>query len=293
MKQTVAIFILIFLSANSNISLAQNVSIQNVIHTDTVQYESFLQISYFVINTDYDCSLLEMNSSSSSLFQIDIQANVSDLELIPPLGYYWFSFSQNVEFEDSAAETSVALLNENTNDTIDICLYVEDAVDNNCYLCDTLVWNGEEWLKIASNLTEYVITDSINITMSIVPVGEPLNNYVEIPLETFYPAEEGFSVGDSVFFANDIEVNMQSFQQAGDNLVVIWPSSVSPIIADTSFTPIHVLDNTISIDQLTNDSKQIDSKIYDMMGKEYKSIQAVPNRTVFIYNQKKYIKYID
>ena len=81
------------------------------------------------------------------------------------------------------------------------------------------------------------------------------------------------------------------FQQAGDNLIVIWPNFTNPVDVDTSTTPVHVLANVSSVYEDYNKIFNIDTKLYDILGNEYFSIKHVPLGTIYIYNGEKYIKF--
>ena len=83
------------------------------------------------------------------------------------------------------------------------------------------------------------------------------------------------------------------FQQAGDNLVVIWPSSVVPILPDSSFTPIHIIDQVSSIIEQNHLIKPLKLRLFDLLGREYQSLSDLPNGAIYIRDGKKYIKLID
>lgn len=268
---------------------AQNISILNVNHPDTVEYGSSHSVNYFLVNTDFNCEALEIQTYANSQYYFIAETNANQLVgLTSPLSFYWFAFNQDLVFNNNGS-AAPEVLNDNTNDTIDICLFVEDNIGNNCYLCDSLAWNGSQWEEINSNLTTYNFESAINITMGIVPVGDPLENLIEIPLETYYPQEESFLPGDSIFYSSMIDIAVQNFQQAGDNLVVIWPSTIAPHAPDTSFTQIYVLEDTANIDIVNNPNDIKEGKVYDLYGREYSSISKVPYNNIFIHNKKKYL----
>ena len=81
------------------------------------------------------------------------------------------------------------------------------------------------------------------------------------------------------------------FQQAGDNLIVIWPNFTNPVDVDTSTTPVHVLANVSSVSEDQNKIFNTHTKLYDILGNEYFSIKHVPIGTIYIYNGEKYIKF--
>jgi len=83
----------------------------------------------------------------------------------------------------------------------------------------------------------------------------------------------------------------QLYQQAGDNLVVIWPSFVTPISSDTSITSLHVLPPVTSFNELNYPVyEKSDNFIYDLMGRRYYNIKNLLKGTMYIRDGKKYIK---
>ena len=62
---------------------------------------------------------------------------------------------------------------------------------------------------------------------------------------SFYNISGSLNPGDSLFVAISEVVTYQSYV-LGDNIVVIWPASIVPVSVDTSFTPLHVINNILS-----------------------------------------------
>ena len=117
------------------------------------------------------------------------------------------------------------------------------------------------------------------------------NSIYQFPL-TIYPNVLGFDPNES------ITVNIQSMSnmpatttsalQTGDNLIVIWPSSLVPINTDSATTPVHVLNTTTSV-EIINPINFEDGIIYDVFGRVHKSIKTLPIGSMYIRNGKKYI----
>ena len=117
------------------------------------------------------------------------------------------------------------------------------------------------------------------------------NSIYQFPF-TINPSLLGFAPNDS------ISVNIQSMQnmpattaallQAGDNLIVIWPSSITPINTDSSSTSIHVLNTSTNTNNIVLENVE-DGIIYDIYGRQHHSIKTLPIGSMYIRNGKKYI----
>lgn len=85
----------------------------------------------------------------------------------------------------------------------------------------------------------------------------PLNDSIQLTCETYdnsgvfinmgsfgmFSSPNGsLNVGDSMYFSVYDIVLPQSYY-IGDNIVVIWPASIGPSTVDTSYTPLHVINN--------------------------------------------------
>ena len=136
-----------------------------------------------------------------------------------------------------------------------------------------------------------IFSDSITANIAIHPVNTSPNNWdvlsitQSISFGTVYP-------GDSIFMLNTfLQGGSQLFQQAGDNLVVIWPSFVVPISSDTSITPLYVIPPVTSVNEVNYPIyKESDNFIYDLMGRRYYNINNLLKGTIYIRDGKKYIK---
>ncbi len=136
------------------------------------------------------------------------------------------------------------------------------------------------------------ILDSV-ITANIVisPVNAAPQNWQILSITQSIP-QGIFSPGDSIFMLNTLlNGGPQLYQQAGDNLVVIWPSFVVPVTIDTSITPLYVIPPTTSINEMIPPSNKAPSYyIYDVLGRRYNNINYIPIGSMYIRDGKKYIR---
>ena len=133
-----------------------------------------------------------------------------------------------------------------------------------------------------------LFTDSITANIAIHPL-----NMSPIQILTFTQnIPQGiFAPGDSIMFDTLINGGPQLYQQAGDNLVVIWPSFVTPISSDTSITPLYVIPPVTSVDEVNYPIyEESNNFIYDLMGRRYYNINNLLKGTMYIRDGKKYIK---
>jgi hypothetical protein len=138
------------------------------------------------------------------------------------------------------------------------------------------------------------ILDSV-ITANIVisPVNAAPQNWLTITFTESIP-QGVFAPGDSLFI-DDLNTPLnggpQLYQQAGDNLVVIWPSFTVPTTADTSITPLYVIPPTTSINEMIPPINKAPSYyIYDVLGRRYDNINYIPIGSMYIRDGKKYIR---
>ena len=136
-----------------------------------------------------------------------------------------------------------------------------------------------------------LFADSITANIVISPVNANPINWQILSITQSIP-QGIFSPGDSIFMLNTLlNGGPQLYQQAGDNLVVIWPSSVVPISSDTSITPLYVIPPVTSIEDIypSHISKN-DNYIYDILGRRYDNINDIPVGAMYIRDGKKYIR---
>ena len=131
----------------------------------------------------------------------------------------------------------------------------------------------------------------ITANIMIIPVNaNPLNGQIltftqNIPQGVFAP-------GDSLYMLNNpLNGGPQLYQQAGDNLVVIWPSFTVPATIDTSITPLYVIPPITSINEMIPPINKAPSYyIYDVLCRRYDNINDIPIGVMYIRDGKKYIK---
>ena len=160
---------------------------------------------------------------------------------------------------------------------------------------DTVQYDAPFFLEILfvntgdTSILGSVITANIAIT----PVNTAPQNWQILTFTQSIP-QGVFAPGDSLFI-DDLNTPLnggpQLFQQAGDNLVVIWPSFVVPATSDTSITPLYVIPPITSINEMIPSINKTPSYyIYDVLGRSYDNINDIPIGVMYIRNGKKYIK---
>ena len=133
-----------------------------------------------------------------------------------------------------------------------------------------------------------LFTDSITANIAIHSVN---TSPIQILTFTQNIPQGIFAPGDSVILDALINGGPQLYQQAGDNLVVIWPSLVVPVSSDTSITPLYVIPPVTSVDEVDYPVyEESDNFIYDLMGRRYYNINNLLKSTIYIRDGKKYIK---
>ena len=113
--------------------------------------------------------------------------------------------------------------------------------------------NFSFWIVNQSNI---VFTDSVDVLCETYEEisGNPISN---VQMGTYISQTGTILPGDSMFISIDATVSFSSFA-LGDNIVVIWPMSISPgVVVDTSFTSIHIKPNPNSYHVLFNDELNI------------------------------------
>ena len=136
-------------------------------------------------------------------------------------------------------------------------------------------------------ILDSVITANIVIT----PVNAAPQNWQILTFTENIP-QGVFAPGDSLYiFNNPINGGSQLYQQAGGNLVVIWPSFVVPVTIDTSITPLYVIPPITSINEMIHPiNKATSYYIYDVLGRRYDNLNHIPTGSMYIRGGKKYIR---
>ncbi len=147
------------------------------------------------------------------------------------------------------------------------------------------------WFVNTGNTT--IIDSFVTANVAIAPVNSnPLNWQILTFIQSI--PQGVFAPGDSLFIDDlnaPLNGGQQLYQQAGDNLVVIWPSFVVPATIDTSITPLYVIPPTTSINEIISPINKAPSYyIYDILGRRYDNINDIPIGSMYIRDGKKYIK---
>ena len=136
-----------------------------------------------------------------------------------------------------------------------------------------------------------IIDTAFLANIAIVPVNAAPQNWQILNFWQIIP-QGVFAPGDSLFVSDlnaPLNGGAQLYQQAGDNLVVIWPSFVVPVTIDTSITPLYVIPPTTSINEMIPSINKAPSYyIYDILGRRYDNINDIPLGSMYIRNGKKY-----
>ena len=138
-----------------------------------------------------------------------------------------------------------------------------------------------------------IIDSAITANIVISPVNAAPQNWQILTFTQNIP-QGVFAAGDSLFI-DDLNTLLnggaQLYQQAGDNLVVIWPSFVVPVTIDTSITPLYVIPPTTSINEMIPPINKAPSYyIYDILGRRYDNINHISIGSMYIRDGKKYIR---
>ena len=147
------------------------------------------------------------------------------------------------------------------------------------------------WFVNTGNTT--IIDTAIFANIAIAPVNAAPQNWQILTFIQNIP-QGVFSPGDSLFI-DDLNIPLnggpQLYQQAGDNLIVIWPSFVVPVTVDTSITELYVIPTTTSINEMTPQINKAPSYyIYDVLGRRYDNINPISIGSMYIRDGKKYIR---
>ena len=170
------------------------------------------------------------------------------------------------------------------------------AIDIQTYISEDTISYGQSFdIHVTLvNTGLFTITTPIDLWYGSHSVSSNVinpNSIYQFPI-SINPSVLGFAPNDS------ISINIQSMQnmpattvallQAGDNLIVIWPSSITPINTDSSSTSIHVLNNSTYTNNIVLENID-DGIIYDIYGRKHYSIKTLPIGSMYIRNGKKFI----
>jgi hypothetical protein len=134
------------------------------------------------------------------------------------------------------------------------------------------------WIVNTGNTSLY--QDSIISNIAIGPINANPMNWPSHSIIWAMPGSV-LTPGDSIFIPNiTLSGGASLYQQSGDNIVVIWPSLVTPFLPDTSITTVHVLPNPASIQERITKKELL--RTIDVLGRETKGKKNEP--LFYIYN---------
>ena len=138
-----------------------------------------------------------------------------------------------------------------------------------------------------------IIDSAITANIVITPSNLASQNWQTLTFTQSIP-QGVFAPGDSIFISDlntPLNGGPQLYQQAGDNLVVIWPSFTVPTTIDTSITTLYVIPPTTSINEMIPPINKAPSYyIYDILGRRYDNINHISIGSMYIRDGKKYIR---
>ena len=160
---------------------------------------------------------------------------------------------------------------------------------------DTVQYNAPFFLEIlfVNTGNASIFASVITANIAITPVNAAPQNWQILTFTQSIP-QGVFAPGDSLFI-DDLNAPLnggaQLYQQAGDNLVVIWPSFTVPATIDTSITTLYVIPPTTSINEMTPPINTASPfYIYDILGRKYDNIKYISIGSMYIRDGKKYIR---
>ena len=184
-----------------------------------------------------------------------------------------------------------------------ICCLVLVNKSSNCQIVSVEgVWHADTvqyaapfslgfWLVNTGNTS--IIDSAITANIAITPINAAPQNWQILTFIESIP-QGIFAPGDSIFVSdlnNPLNGGAQLYQQAGDNLIVIWPSLTVPATTDTSITPLYVIPPTTSINEMIPPINKVPYYyIYDVMGRRYDNIKHISIGSMYIRDGKKYIR---
>lgn len=268
--------------------------LKNISMPDSIAYGEDMTIDLTIVNYGSHCDSLKTNILTLNQYLIHLSSNADSIG-IDSVIYYWYiyDFNGNLNHQSFNSSATVVLPLTPTLDTIIACLYIEDNSINNtfsaCNICDTLVFDGTSWVTTASIISTQPLYHPIDLNFGSISLENTNSTFVPIYLPVSIYPPFGFTTGDSIDISvSFLNVNQFSFLQTGGNIVIIWPSSIDPISADTSYTPIVVQSNTVFIKE--NDLEEYDDfRVFDLLGREYFNSSKLLDGVVYIRNGKKFI----
>ena len=245
---------------------------------------------------------IDDNISLQSLLGLDsiIPNQISNLILKDNDSLSYCELDNICEYIDQAyGPSTIYANNTNCNSILDVqnqCLSLSQVVSvEGVWHADTVQYAAPFFLEIlfVNTGNTPIVDTAITANIVITPVNGPSQNWQILTFTQSIP-QGVFAPGDSLFI-DDLNAPLnggaQLYQQAGDNLVVIWPSFTVPATIDTSITPLYVIPPTTSINEMTPSINTASHfYIYDILGRKYDNIKYISMGSMYIRDGKKYIR---
>ena len=146
------------------------------------------------------------------------------------------------------------------------------------------------WIVNTGNTA--IVESFVTANISIAPINSAPQSWQILTFNQSIP-QGIFSPGDSLFISdlnNPLIGGSQLYQQAGNNLVIIWPSFVSPVSVDSSITPLYVVPASTSINEMIITKYAPSLYLYDLSGRKYVNLNQISRGSIYIRDGKKYLK---
>ena len=146
------------------------------------------------------------------------------------------------------------------------------------------------WIVNTGNTA--IVDSFVTANISIAPINSVPQTWQILTFNQSIP-QGIFSPGDSLFISdlnNPLIGGSQLYQQAGNNLVIIWPSFVSPVSVDSSITPLYVVPASTSINEMIITKHAPSLYLYDLSGRKYVNLNQISRGSIYIRDGKKYLR---
>ena len=146
------------------------------------------------------------------------------------------------------------------------------------------------WIVNTGNTA--IVDSFVTANISIAPINSVPQSWQILTFNQSIP-QGIFSPGDSLFISdlnNPLIGGSQLYQQAGNNLVIIWPSFVSPVSVDSSITPLYVVPASTSINEMIITKHAPSLYLYDLSGRKYVNLNQISRGSIYIRDGKKYLR---
>ena len=146
------------------------------------------------------------------------------------------------------------------------------------------------WIVNTGNTA--IVDSFVTANISIAPINSVPQTWQILTFNQSIP-QGIFSPGDSLFISdlnNPLIGGSQLYQQAGNNLVIIWPSFVSPVSVDSSITPLYVVPASTSINEMIITKHAPSLYLHDLSGRKYVNLNQISRGSIYIRDGKKYLR---